>query len=249
MKTNRFFTAILSVALCMNFVSCDDDEENKGGIDGNTEKRLTKVEISSADYQTDYEYCGSVEYEYDGNRLSRITVLDDDSEIYTTLEISETEIKAWHEGRTTIYTLNNNGYVINDNHGTKYNYYDEGYLKSIEKDGDLETFSYDKEWNMIASSYLAAPNILYPDKILNKGNLYISDGLGEKEDLDILGSVGFFGKTSKYLVQEYNYAGEEDEEPDYFEYKLDEDGYVKEVNVLLSTGESDIYKYTYENIK
>ena len=177
MKTNRFFTAILSVALCMNFVSCDDDEENKGGIDGNTEKRLTKVEISSADYQTDYEYCGSVEYEYDGNRLSRITVLDDDSEIYTTLEISETEIKAWHEGRTTIYTLNNNGYVINDNHGTKYNYYDEGYLKSIEKDGDLETFSYDKEWNMIASSYLAAPNILYPDKILNKGNLYISDGL------------------------------------------------------------------------
>ena len=42
---------------------------------------------------------------------------------------------------------------------------------------------------------------------------------------------------------------EEDEEPDYFEYKLDEDGYVKEVKVLLSTGESDIYKYTYENIK
>lgn len=38
MKTNRFFTAILSVALCMNFVSCDDDEENKGGIDGNTKK-------------------------------------------------------------------------------------------------------------------------------------------------------------------------------------------------------------------
>lgn len=80
-------------------------------------------------------------------------------------------------------------------------------------------------------------------------NKRLSDELGEKEGLDILGSVGFFGKTSKYQVQEYNYAGEEDEEPDYFEYKLDEDGYVKEVKVLLSTGESDIYKYTYENIK
>ena len=57
MKTNRFFTAILSVALCMNFVSCgDDEEENGGGINGNSEKRLTKIEIYTADYQTDYEH-------------------------------------------------------------------------------------------------------------------------------------------------------------------------------------------------
>lgn len=249
MKTNRFFTAILSVALCMNFVSCgDDEEENGGGINGNSEKRLTKIEIYTADYQTDYEHESTIEYEYDGSKPSRI-VLDYDSEVYTTFEISDKEIKAWHEGETTTYTLNNNGHIVSDNQGTKYNYYNEGYLKSIEEDGDLETFTYDNEWNMIASSYLAVPNILYPDKILNKGNLYIFDGFEQYDNFAILATAGFFGKTSKYLVQEYNYAGEEDEEPDYFEYKLDEDGYVKEVKVLLSTGESDIYKYTYENIK
>ncbi|WP_373228083.1 hypothetical protein [Parabacteroides merdae] len=101
------------------------------------------------------------------------------------------------------------------------------------------------QWNVIKTSHRVIPNMF----CLINLNKRLSDELGEKEGLDILGSVDFFGKTSKYQVQEYNYAGEEDEEPDYFEYKLDEDSYVKEVKVLLSTGESDIYKYTYENIK
>lgn len=40
MKTNRFLIAILSVALCVNFVSCGDDDDNNIIDPENVTKRV-----------------------------------------------------------------------------------------------------------------------------------------------------------------------------------------------------------------
>ena len=245
MKTYRFFTAILMVALCFNLVSCGDDE-NESGITNNSEKRLIKIELYEAYNQNNHEYCGDIKYEYDGNKISRIisSIYDE----YNTYEIGEKEITVWDTEKNEIsstYTLNDNGYIQSSTLGIKYNYYSDGYLKSLESGNEIYVYSYDKEWNLIKTSDI--PNILYTDKIQNKGNLFIWDGLAGsgRPDIDILASVGFFGKTPKYLLQRFDYG---DNDSDLYEYELDKDGYVEQTRITIDN-QSFVYKYTYENTK
>lgn len=260
MKTYRLYSAILMVALCFNFVSCSDDDENDGGIIGNSVKRLTRIEVYDADDQTNHELSCTINYEYNGNKLSRITTSSDEPSLNEMYEINGKEIIVHDTYNNRIlgtYTLNNNGFIQSSTWDTKYSYYSDGYLKSIESVGNFEeienyTYNYDKEWNLIRTSDI--PNILYPDKILNKGNLFVWDGLAGsgRPHIDILASAGFLGKTPQYLVQKFDYN---DNEPDLYEYELDKAGYVNQVKITFVMGDSEeynqyaIYKYTYEEVK
>ena len=50
MKTNKFFTLILSMVICVNFISCGDDEGNGNDVNsGNVIKRLTAIDVKSLD--------------------------------------------------------------------------------------------------------------------------------------------------------------------------------------------------------
>ena len=77
--------------------------------------------------------------------------------------------------------------------------------------------------------------------------MFIWDGLAGsgRPDIDILASVGFFGKTPKYLLQRFDYG---DNDSDLYEYELDKDGYVEQTRITIDN-QSFVYKYTYENTK
>ena len=72
MKTNRFFTAILSVALCVNFVSCGDDDDNNIIDPENATKRVATCTKNETSY--------AINYDNDG-KVSKI-VCQDDGESY-----------------------------------------------------------------------------------------------------------------------------------------------------------------------
>lgn len=67
MKINRFFTAIISVALCVNFVSCGDDDDNNIIDPENAVKRLISISYK------DQSGTGLFNIEYSGEQVSKIT--------------------------------------------------------------------------------------------------------------------------------------------------------------------------------
>ena len=76
MKTYRFFTAILMVALSFNLVSCGDDDDN-GGETGKSTKRLTKIVTTSGN-----EEYATIQFTYSGDKVSSIKIkTDSDDEL------------------------------------------------------------------------------------------------------------------------------------------------------------------------
>ena len=118
MKTYRFFTAILMVALSFNLVSCGDDDDN-GGETGKSTKRLTKIVTTS-----DNKEYATIQFTYSGDKVSSIKIkADSDDELI----VSEKEITSTSTNST--YELGSNGYIVDDG-SDEYTYYSEGYLKS-----------------------------------------------------------------------------------------------------------------------
>ena len=139
MKTYRFFTAILMIALCFNFVSCGDDDDNGSEPNPNTPKmRVTKIELTS----NNQSIHTTMDYTYSENKVSKITISvsgedgpwsDSGSEKPWILEykyqddqVSITQTS--DEGSfTDVWTLNKEGF-IESSENTTYVYSD-GYLQ------------------------------------------------------------------------------------------------------------------------
>ncbi|MCS2894659.1 hypothetical protein NXY11_00415 [Parabacteroides faecis] len=234
MKTYRFFTAILMVALCFNFVSCGDDDDN-GGETGKSTKRLTKIVTTS-----DNKEYATIQFTYSGDKVSSIKIkADSDDELI----VSEKEITSTSTNST--YELGSNGYIVDDG-SDEYTYYSEGYLKSIGSD----KFIYDANWNLITTDW--ADHISYTE-IPNKDNLFLvldDDPIGNDRYV-ILAQAGFVGKASPFLPQTVTWDG--DNETYTFKYEIDNDGHINKVTVVYTyeNGDTDSWTqvYTYEEVK
>ena len=239
MKTNKFFTLILSMVICVNFISCGDDEGNGNGVNsGNVIKRLTAIDIKSLDSN----WQSLLEIEYSGDKVSKTTYIDYGSGLdyvvvseYIYTADGVTEIVNYHTGNeeysvATNYTLNEKGYIekgeVDDGGTWTFSYYGDYMTSSIllhngNKDVD-NTYNFNEDGLMISNDY--NKNIEYTN-ILNLGGLY----LGYEEDfygrdLGYLQYTNLLGKAPKYLPERHD-------GPRMFQYELDEDGYVEKVKV------------------
>lgn len=233
MKTYRLYSAILMVALCFNFVSCSDDDDNGG--EGKTTKRLTRIVTTS-----DNKEYATIQFAYSGDKVSSIKVNADSND---ELIVNDKEITSTSANFT--YSLGSNGYIVNSG-SDNYTYSSEGYLTSMRND----KFTYDKNWNLIKTDW--ADNISYSE-IPNKDNLFLvldDDPLGGDIDV-ILAQVGFLGKASPYLPQKVTW--DDDSETYTYNYEIDNDGHIKAVTITYTyeNGDKDSWKqeYTYEEVK
>ena len=262
MKTNRFLIAILSVALCVNFVSCGDDDDNNIIDPENVTKRVATCTKKHPYYTIDYAI------NYDNGKVSKIVCLYGEYYAYD-FSFSGNEAVATSEEKYGSYTdinnikfsLNENGYCTSaiqtiieksdtfyeesaSNYEFTYNS-DNQVIKAKFDDDDEEEYVY-KNGVMVSSG--VAEIITYTD-IPNIGNLFVAFTTNYRTTLDIWRFAGLLGKASKFLPKTASwYEGTET-----YDYELDEDGYVKTVKVTFrdtkGSERSYSYKYTYENIK
>ena len=244
MKTYRFFTAILMVALCFNFVSCGDDDDNGSEPNPNTPKmRVTKIELTS----NNQNIHATMDYTYSENKVSKITISvsgednpwsDSGSETPWILEykyqddqVSITQTS--DEGSfTDVWTLNKEGFI--ESSGNTTYVYSDGYLQSIKNGSNVVVnFTYDQNGNLTQNMDIDGyDKITYTD-ILNIGGLYVA----YRDNDDVYpfscgyGDSGFFsglmGKATKYLPKEAT----NDDGYLRFSYELDDYGYVKTIKI------------------
>lgn len=258
--------AILGMALCVNFFSCGDDENNT--VDPkNAIKRLTSISYK------DQSGTGLLNIEYSGEHVSKIT------ETYKGRSYSHT----WVSNYT--YTTNGvtekldirNSYGEDYSHVTNYTLNDKGYVKKGEvDDGGIWSFTYSGDYmtsvilmfngrkdvedeydfndkGLMVSNHRFDTGIEYTD-IPNLGGLFFA------YERDILGLdyynlqyASLLGKAPKYLPKKcIDYGTSPDDDVDQaFHYELDEDGYVKKVEVKNWDGFEMwwIATCTYEKIK
>lgn len=267
MKTNRFFTAILSVALCTNFVSCGDDDNKTIVEPEDTVKRLTSISYE------DQSGTGVFKIEYSGEQVSKIT------ETYNSSGYSKTWVSNYtytangvtekvdiqnsygeNFSNITNYTLNDNGYIEKgeEDDGGIWSYtYSGDYMTSAilmfngEKDVD-DKYNFNDKGLMISNDSFDK-GIEYTD-IPNLGGLFLAyDDEVLELDYSNLQYASLLGKAPKYLPKEcIEYGTSSDDNKELtFHYELDEDGYVKKVEVKNLDGSETwwIETYSYERIK
>ena len=216
MKTNRFFTAILSVALCVNFVSCGDDDDNNIINPENAVKRLTSISYR------DQSGTGLFNIEYSGEQVSKITETYKcpgynhtcvSNYTYTTNGVTEkVDIQnSYGEDFTDItnYTLNDKGYVEKGE-------VDDGGIWSYTYSGDYMTSAIlmldgrkyvDDKYNfndkgLMVSNDSFDTGIEYTD-IPNLGGLFLAyDDDVLELDYSNLQYASLLGKAPKYLPKE-----------------------------------------------
>lgn len=273
MKTYRFFTAILMITLCFNFVSCGDDDDNGSEPNPNTPKmRVTKIELTS----NNQSIHATMDYTYSENKVSKIAISVSGKDIPWSgsgskkpwifeykyqddkVSITETNDHFYDEGSfTDVWTLNKEGFI--ESSGNTTYVYSDGYLQSIKYDSNVDVnFTYDQNGNLTQNmdidgydkiTYTDIPNIggLYVAYRDNDGVYPFSCGYGDSYFFS-----GLMGKATKYLPKE---ASAED---GYlrFNYELDDYGYVKTVKIeeyYEDSGEKTTNNwtetYTYEEVK
>lgn len=267
MKTNRFFTAILSVALCVNFVSCGDDEDNNIIDPENAVKRLISISYK------DQSGTGLFNIEYSGEQVSKVTDTYKSSGYsktwvsnytYTTNGVTEKVDIQNSDGedfsKVTNYTLNDKGYVEKgemDDGGIWSYTYSGDYMTSailmFNGRKDVEDKYNFNDKGLMVSNDSFDKGIEYTD-IPNQGGLFLAytdDALGL--DYCNLQYASLLGKAPKYLPKEcIEYGTSDDDNVELtFHYELDEDGYVKKVEVKNLDGSETWWTetYTYERVK
>ena len=247
MKTNRFFTAILSVALCVNFVSCGNDDDNNIIDPENVTKRVATCTKKYPYYTIDYAI------NYDNGKVSKIVCLYGEYYAYE-------KYGSYTDINNIKFSLNGNGYCTSaiqtlieksdtfyeeSASNYEFTYNSDNQVIKADIDGDIEEYVY-KDGVMVSSG--VAEIITYTD-IPNIGNLFVAFTTNYRTTLDIWRFAGLLGKASKFLPKTASwYEGMET-----YNYELDEEGYVKTVKVTFrdtkGSERSYSYKYTYENIK
>lgn len=272
MKTNKFFTAIFSMVLCINLVSCGNDDDDNNIIDSNnaTKRVVSYTKIDGRDntisktYTISYDNNGKVSkiVDYHGDNVGYIDKYDFSFSGNETIATSEGKDGSYTYIENIKFSLNGNGYCTNviwtsysekdnttneftNNYEFTYNS-DNQVIKAKFDDDDVEEYVY-KNGVMVSSG--VAETITYTD-IPNIGNLFVAFTTNYGTTLDIWRFAGLLGKASKFLPKTASwYEGTET-----YDYELDEDGYVKTVKVTFHdawNGKewSYTYKYAYENIK
>ncbi len=267
MKTNKFFVAALSVALCMNFAACSDDEDNDLNPD-NAKKRLVKV-IERYDGGS---YSHTTVYDLGYDAEGRVVSIYADSGKWFSCDITYSGNKAaarWrcpsedeYEGYIENWELDDDGNIIRqyyedeDDWEIKYTYTDGYMTKRVETcyDKDNVEHSYVSEdtfdWKdgLLVGMNGESNDLIYTD-VQNVGNLGVCFGesiFDDDNDENALRMAGLCGNSFKKLPKEADV--------ETFEYELDSDGYVKTMKVS-NTGCSDkgwgnsTYTLTWEEIK
>ena len=176
MKTNRFFTAILSVALCVNFVSCGNDDDNNIIDPENVTKRVATCTKKYPYYTIDYAI------NYDNGKVSKIVCLYGEYYAYD-FSFSGNEAVATSEEKYGSYTdinnikfsLNGNGYCTSaiqtlieksdtfyeeSASNYEFTYNSDNQVIKADIDGDIEEYVY-KDGVMVSSG--VAEIITYTD--------------------------------------------------------------------------------------
>lgn len=248
MRTYKLILAVLMMALCFNFVSCSDDDDNGGTNPDVPKMRVTKIELKS----NDQDIRATMNYVYSGDKVSNISITASGDDIPWSgsgsmkpwtfeftyqgdkVTITQTNDNFYDYGSITdVWTLNEDGFV-ESSENTKCSY-SNGYLQSIKVGSDVEaTFTF-KAGNLV--SYLfygdGYENVSYTN-IPNIGGLYIafrdddnvypfSCGAG-----DICFFSGLMGKATTNLPEKSSNGSDEYLK---FSYKLDDNGYVLETSI------------------
>ncbi|KKB55530.1 DUF4595 domain-containing protein [Parabacteroides gordonii] len=261
MKTYRLYSAVLMMALCFNFISCSDDDDNGGTDPEKAVKRLTTI-----NYQ-DNSGKGSLDIERLDGKVSKTTetykrvgyeMSWTSNYTYTGNAVKESlDIKNTDEGnftKTTNYTLNNDGFIV----------------KGEETDSGIWSFIY-------SGNYLTSATLVYKGKtdvddkyIFNGEGLMTGNNVFDKgityTDIPNLGGIflayaddvlateysrlqyaSLLGNAPKYLPKEAKRSNEN--EIYTFNYEIDKDGYVTKAIIYLN-GEVDWTEtYTYEEVR
>ena len=248
MKTYRFFTVILMVALCFNFASCGNDDDNGGEPNPNIpEMRVAKIELTSNNQNAH----AIMDYTYSDSKVSKVVISVSGNDIPWSgsgskkpwtfeykyqgdkVSIVQTNDHFYDEGSfTDVWTLNKEGVVESTENATCS--YSDGYLQSIKNDSNVgANFTYDQQGNLIKSIDIDGyEKITYTD-IQNIGGLYVayrdndnvypfSCGYGDSYFFS-----GLMGKATKYLPKEAT----NDDGYLRFSYELDDYGYVKTIKI------------------
>lgn len=273
MKTNKFFTAIFSMVLCINLVSCGNDDDNV--IDSNNAtKRVvsyTKIDerynsIKSA-YTISYDDNGKVSkiVDYHGDAYGDSDKYDFSFSGNEAVATAESKFEEFTDIDNIKFSLNENGYFTSAiwtfieksdtfYEESTYNYEftynsDNQVIKTKYNDDveeDVEEYVY-KNGVMVSSG--VAEIITYTD-IPNIGNLFVAFTSDYRTTLDMWRFAGLLGKASKFLPKTASW----DEGTETYDYELDKEGYVKTVKVTFHDARDGkewpyTYKYAYENIK
>lgn len=270
MKTNKFFTAIISMVLCINFVSCgNDDDDNIIDSSKATKRVVSYTEIDERynsikrAYTISYDDNGKVSkiIDYHGDTHGHSDKYDFSFSGNEAVATAESQFGEFTDIDNIKFSLNGNGYFTSavwtfieksdtfyeeSTYNYEFTYNSDNQVIKTKYNDDVEEYVY-KNGVMVSSG--VAETITYTD-IPNIGNLFVAFTSDYRTTLDMWRHAGLLGKASKFLPKTASwYEGTET-----YDYELDEDGYVKTVKVTFHSAWdgkewSYTYKYAYENIK
>lgn len=257
MKTYRFFTAILMIALCFNFVSCGDDDENGGGETNASSKRIIQIDIEDNRYEV--VTIAHVNFKYQDGKVVKASYVEDgdtEKDEYS-FDGDKIIVHNWTAMGNLICPIGENGWINSLYYESQkdkadfYYYSKEGYLVSAYLEGSDFEFIYDSNWNLIKPEWGISDNISYSD-IPNKSGLFlVYDDDPIQDLLPMLSQAGYLGKPSTNLPKLCTWN--DDDETISFDYELDNDGYVKKVTATYTEedGTDHVWTqvYTYEEVK
>lgn len=106
MKTNRFFTVILSVALCINLVSCDNDDER---VESNTTDYVSdKLPIETGIFYFDevYIYTNYGKEHWGASRpQGKVSVLEEGEDINVIFDFGDGDSDPYRKGVRNGYDI------------------------------------------------------------------------------------------------------------------------------------------------
>lgn len=273
MKTYRLYSAILMMALCFNFVSCGDDDDNNIIDSENVTKRLVRV-VDTYDGEVFY----ALDFDYDSK--GRVVSVSEDKNNYCNISYSENKATAnfhYYDNDFDEYvdynkywTLDNQNNILSEDYGdensgevTKFTYTNGYCTKEVGgseltysetnynyKDGLLiNTDNNDYVDGVLINNYNNY-NITYTD-IPNKGNILVHRYI--YEDFEVYSWAGLLGNSPRLLPEKFTWHDSGYDVTATFKYDLDKDGYVKRVTIseVSSNGDraTETLDFVYEDIK
>lgn len=254
MRTFRLIgMALLAIVLCINFVSCSDDEE----LDSNkSQKNITQI-IES--YNSGEKRITTLEYDADGNLIG----LDEGGEYYETITYSDNQISItihdmgsmngpWtnkyylnagriiqsedgYNGDVYIYKYDEKKQLIEQTEKSKYG--TDKVTKYTWNNGNIIKCEYPKNENLNGDYEYTSTIYAYTDIPSTKGfslaGLQLQGGFDNYYTAEILYQKGYFGVYPKNLVSTYiNYNNDNTEESNIvLTYSFNNEGYISNINV------------------
>lgn len=266
MKTYRLYSAILMMALCFNFVSCGNDDDNNIIDPENVTKRLVRV-VDTDDGEVFY----ALNFDYDSK--GRVVSVSEDKNNYCNISYSENKATAnfhYYDNDFDEYvdynkywTLDNQNNILSEDYGdensgevTKFTYTDGYCTKQVVGSEHADGMHYSetnynyKDGLLINTDDNSIVNITYTD-IPNKGNILVHRYI--YQDFEVYSWAGLLGNSPRLLPEKFTWHDSGYDVTATFKYDLDKDGYVKRVTIseVSSNGDraTETLDFVYEDIK